>query len=703
MPVSIIYNPSAVNSKNNLMSANQSIDTSIKRLSSGLKIARASDDVAGLAVGTQLQSNVIVLKAASNNVQQANALLAVADGALDNIGQMLQRMLSLASQATSASLNDASRAYLDQEYQGLKKEINRINDNTKFNGIGLIDGTFGKAKEFDATASNDIASIAQYNDKSLSSLVIDKSYISKDKYTIGDLTVPGYSMQLSDGAAAPAAGNLGNISIQYGAHDSQWSVVINALTYVGQVSNTLGAQQSVVLTNTDGSGQSVVLKNASSVDLTLKDQSDANQLSNALKYAFGTAAYATGMDAANVANTAGRSLTPLDVIGKPNKIADLSVSGSSFQLSSGGTAPTGTIIRTFDIDYLDTTNSIWSVTMDNAAGTGTITYQGVMSNTLGVGQTANLTATDGSGEILVLTNSHITVDFNISGQADANQVAQALQYSFQGITYVTAMDAANIASTNNRSAMSLEILSDLPKVIDMSVAGASLEFSGSKVSGTIDDFRITYSDVDSDWSVIIGGVQYANKVDNKLRSGASVDLVATDGSGKILTMKNNTARSMSLDNQVEAERFFASLNNNIKKGVVFQVGTVSSDKVSFALAGNSSSMLGINETAIDNVGAPTSVLPESAATLAVSKVTKAIQSLLAHRAEVGAVTSRFDKAFNAISTSAQNQDAARSVYLDADIAEESSNLAAAQVKMNASISVLAQSNELTKSLLKLLG
>jgi len=700
--ISIIYNASATNARNNLVNANQGIDTSIKRLSSGLKIARASDDVAGLAVGTQLQSNVTVLRAAANNVQQANALLAIADGALDNIGQMLQRMLSLASQATSASLNEASRAYLNQEFQGLKDEINRISEFTKFNGISLLDGSFGKSKEYDPTAINDLATIAQSLDKSLESLVIDKSYISKDPYSIADLRVPGFSLQISDGGVAPTGGALGAFTIQYGAEESTWSVVVGALTYSGTVSNNLESQQTAVLTDTAGSGESIVITNESSVNFNIKDQSDANQMANALEYAFGTTVYATGMDAADIANTAASPLAPLSVIGKPNRIADFSVDGSSFQLSDGGTAPTGTIIRDFNIQYLDAATSVWSVTMD-AAGGGTITYQGSVSNTLGVGATANLTATDGSGEILTLTNSHITIDLNISSQSDALQVAQALEYAFVGITYASTMDAADIASTNNKTLSDLDLLSNDPRVLDMSVLGSSLQFSGTDASGTIDDFRIEYADTKSHWSVVVGGTQYIADVDNKLRSSGTALFTAADGSGKTLTMTNGTARSMSLDSQVEAERLFSALNNSVKGKVIFQVGTVSDDQVLVGLAGNNTGMLGIQTSVIDDVGAPTSVLPAASATLAVGQVTKAIQSVLAHRAEVGALTSRFDKAFNAISTSAQNQDAARGVYLDADIAQESSNLAAEQVKMNASISVLAQANELTKGLLKLLG
>jgi len=144
------------------------------------------------------------------------------------------------------------------------------------------------------------------------------------------------------------------------------------------------------------------------------------------------------------------------------------------------------------------------------------------------------------------------------------------------------------------------------------------------------------------------------------------------------------------------------------------LGTTGSDKVNIGIMDSSSGALGIHQTRIDSVGtasveADTVSTPNVAqvtgygAAEAVDRLSKAIESVLSNRAAIGAYTSRFDKAFNAITTSLQNQDAARSVYLDADVAEESSNLAASQVKMNASISVLAQANEMNRSLLKLVS
>ena len=702
MPVSIIYNPSAVNSRNNLVNANLGMDTAIQRMSSGQRISKASDDVAGLAVGTQLQSNVSILKAAANNVQQGNSLLAIADGALDNISQMLQRMLSLSSQSTSAALNDASRAYLNQEFQSLKNEINRLSQFTKFNDTSLLDGSFGKAFDFDYTKENDIADIAKKSGKDLNTLVVDKAELVKETHIVANMKSLGNSISLSNnpaaGATAPTAGNLGAMNIEYGAEKSTWLINIGTATYKGEVSNKLGASKSAVLTNTNGSGESVVIANNSSVPFDVRDQGDATTLANALKYGFGAIAYSTGMDLATTANTAGQTLDHLNVVSIPDKIADMTIANNSFSISDGaGGAPAGGKVTSFKADYVDSNNSIWSVQI------GAQTFQGNISNTLGVGQLATLTALDGSGDQINITNSNVTRDLNISSQSDANQFASALEYAFKDIAYVTTMDAAAIAQKNNRSAVDFNVLSKSAKVLDMSNIGKSLQFSGEDTSGTIDDFRITYGDVKSRWSVTIGGVQYSTKVDNQLRSQGEVKLVATDNSGKILTMKNNTSRSMSINSQVDAERLFGVLNNSVKTGVIFQVGTIASDQISIGLGGNSTTMLGIEESVIDSIGSPTHNKAAFGATLAVDKVGKALQTILAHRAEVGALTSRFDKAFDSINTSAQNQDAARGVYLDADIAEESSKLASEKVRMNAAISTLAQSNERSQSLLKLLG
>jgi flagellin len=141
MTTSINTNIAAYYSQGNLRTASAASQSSISRLSSGNRIVQASDDVAGLSVGTSLRTAVNTLKTAYANTQQASSLLQVADGGLSNVTEILQRQKSLATQATSGSLSDVERGYLNQEFQNLTAEIDRLVQNTKFNKVTLLDGS----------------------------------------------------------------------------------------------------------------------------------------------------------------------------------------------------------------------------------------------------------------------------------------------------------------------------------------------------------------------------------------------------------------------------------------------------------------------------------------------------------------------------------------------------------------------------------
>ena len=155
---SINTNISAMYGHANLGKASESAQLSVARLSSGSRIIRASDDAAGLAVGTGLKTDVSTLRTALTNASQANSLLSVADGALSSVGDILQRQKALASQANSGSISNSQRAFLDQEFQNLSKEVDRIAASTNFNGIKLIDGGLSDVTKLEANASGTKAS-----------------------------------------------------------------------------------------------------------------------------------------------------------------------------------------------------------------------------------------------------------------------------------------------------------------------------------------------------------------------------------------------------------------------------------------------------------------------------------------------------------------------------------------------------------------
>lgn len=140
---SISTNVAAYSAQQNINKANSMTSSSIARLSSGQRITRASDDVAALSVGTSLRTTVSTLRIGLLNANQGTSMLQVADGALGKMQDMLLRQKALATQATSGSLTAAERGFLNQEFQNLTQEIDRLVENTNFNGVNLLSGTLG--------------------------------------------------------------------------------------------------------------------------------------------------------------------------------------------------------------------------------------------------------------------------------------------------------------------------------------------------------------------------------------------------------------------------------------------------------------------------------------------------------------------------------------------------------------------------------
>jgi flagellin len=159
---SINTNIAAYYAQSNISKASNNASSAIARLSSGNRIVRASDDVAAMSAGTSLRTNVTTLKMALVNTSQGSSLLQVADGALSQVTDILQRQKAIAVQSGSGSLSDNERSFLNQEFTNLASEIDRIVENTNFNGVTLLDGSLSEkvdVKDSSAVASKASASI----------------------------------------------------------------------------------------------------------------------------------------------------------------------------------------------------------------------------------------------------------------------------------------------------------------------------------------------------------------------------------------------------------------------------------------------------------------------------------------------------------------------------------------------------------------
>lgn len=141
MGLRINTNVQALAAQRSLGTNKMAQEQSLERLSSGNRINRAGDDAAGLAISDQIRANTRSLAQAGRNAQDGISLIQVAEGATNEISNMLVRMRELSIQAASDTIGDLERGFINKEIQALKLETTRIANNTEFNGTKLLNGT----------------------------------------------------------------------------------------------------------------------------------------------------------------------------------------------------------------------------------------------------------------------------------------------------------------------------------------------------------------------------------------------------------------------------------------------------------------------------------------------------------------------------------------------------------------------------------
>ena len=149
----IQHNIMAMNAYRNYTNNTSALSKNLEKLSSGYKINRAGDDAAGLAISEKMRAQIAGLEQAQDNAKSGISLVQTAEGALQEVHDMLNRMVTLADQSANGTYdNETDRANLQQELDQLKNEIDRIADSANYNGINLLDGSLGGAFK---TVNND--------------------------------------------------------------------------------------------------------------------------------------------------------------------------------------------------------------------------------------------------------------------------------------------------------------------------------------------------------------------------------------------------------------------------------------------------------------------------------------------------------------------------------------------------------------------
>ena len=206
-------NVASLNAQRNLSTSSSGLTTSLQRLSSGMRINSAKDDAAGLAISERMTAQIRGSNQAARNANDGISLAQTAEGDLGSISNNLQRMRELSVQSSNASNSDSDRAALQTEVTALKSEIDRVAQNSSFNGVKLLDGSFN-AQTFQVGANNTSndkitvnkianAQASQLGSAGQSSSATKTSAATTTALVAGDLTLNGQQVGASNVGAAP--------------------------------------------------------------------------------------------------------------------------------------------------------------------------------------------------------------------------------------------------------------------------------------------------------------------------------------------------------------------------------------------------------------------------------------------------------------------------------------------------------------------
>ncbi len=217
MAQTINTNIASLNAQRNLATSKSSLATSMERLSSGLRVNSARDDAAGLAIADRMNTQIRGINVAIRNANDGISLAQTAEGALSTVTDALQRMRELAIQSLNGSNGASDRANLDAEYQQLSAEIQRVADQTKFNGVAIV-GAGAGTQTFQVGANNGDT--------------LDMTTVAVTS-VVGDiLTTGGAGTALTDIDAALQAVNTDRAT--YGAAMSRFAFAITNLQVTGE-------------------------------------------------------------------------------------------------------------------------------------------------------------------------------------------------------------------------------------------------------------------------------------------------------------------------------------------------------------------------------------------------------------------------------------------------------------------------------------
>jgi len=289
-------NVMSLNAQRNLTSSSSSLSTSIQRLSSGLRINSAKDDAAGLAISERFSSQIKGLNQAQRNANDGISLAQTAEGALGTVTNNLQRIRELAVQSANATNSSSDRAALQTEAAQLLSEIDRVANQTSFNGVKLLDGSFSSAVFQVGANAGETISVSGLVDSNIAALgsVTAATGQSSAVTAIDTLTAVGAGALLINGT---------DVGAGIGAAGSAQQRVGQVVDAINNYSTTTGVNAAY-----DSATNRIVLTSGANIVATGTDDGSLTGFDVTGADGDATAATTAGLTGLSVASYAGASL-----------------------------------------------------------------------------------------------------------------------------------------------------------------------------------------------------------------------------------------------------------------------------------------------------------------------------------------------------------------------------------------------------------
>ena len=635
----IQHNIMAMNAYRNYNLNNKALSGNLEKLSSGYKINRAGDDAAGLAISEKMRAQITGLNAAQKNVKDGISLVKTAEGAMQEIQDMLNRMDYLATQSANGTYdNEVDRAALQKEVEQLKSEINRIADSANFNGIKLLDGSQDASSKL-GTMTNLTAAEA----------------VADGEQSGGKPTAGVYSLDLKD------------LTLKLGTTTEQYTVTpAYSTTKAAWTTSTTAVHTASAATTTTGG--------------THYDTGDTYVTTNVANHATTTITHSAVMGTRDVDKTIATS----DIT--------FQLGGADFKDADGNTITLGDKVEDKNkageqiAAALDgSTIEIDGVTYDVKNDNGKLTLTGRNAPDADTDIQNNLDVALGlSGAVEGKNNGH-----DLSVHVDTAPVANGANKLAQGkFTLTNDMIKNGSAIQIGKETYVFQVGEDNPitagagqKVIKLD-AGLSdadaLKQAADKLSQQNNEhFHIN---TNRDGSTIhltekAGAVNYEK----------DWDLHGTD---------DNAEKDADWSKVVKTGKLEKS--NADGEALVLQIGDTSDsyNQLKVSIGDMHTAAMGIADLNIGN---------QKDAAEAIQKIRDAINYVSGVRGDLGATQNRLDHTANNLSVMAENIQDAESTIRDTDVAEEMMSYVKNNILVQSAQAMLAQANQVPQGVLQLLG